>query len=219
MAYAFSKLLGPRPSLRFAPLMALLAGLILGGCGGDSSDPLPSLAQIKAEDVGSVVTTTGFVSVEPGILEDTTGEVGFALQDTSGGIYVTVDPALGLDLSAVKPGRSIQITGTLGDLNGWLVLVLENQENLLVSSSGGFLFFPQPNTLEEINNTAATPEKEATPRSDIALADVEVKSEGLKSNEEAQEEEKPEETAVEEPAKEEAVADEPKEEKKADPVE
>lgn len=162
MAYAFSKLLGPRPSLRFAPLMALLAGLILGGCGGDSSDPLPTLAQIKAEDVGSVVTTTGFVSVEPGILEDTTGEVGFALQDTSGGIYVTVDPALGLDLSAVKPGRSVQITGTLGDLNGWLVLVLENQENLLVSSSGGFLFFPQPNTLEEINNTAATPEKEAT---------------------------------------------------------
>ena len=68
---------------------------------------MPTLSQVKAEDAGTVVTTTGFVSVEPGILEDTTGEVGFALQDTSGGLYITVDPALGLDLSNVKPGRSI----------------------------------------------------------------------------------------------------------------
>ncbi len=162
MVYVFSKFAKANTLLKPAVLLALIAGLTLGGCGGDSADPLPTLSQVKAEDAGTVVTTTGFVSVEPGILEDTTGEVGFALQDTSGGLYITVDPALGLDLSNVKPGRSIQITGAMGDLNGWVVLVLENQEDLLVSSSGGFLFFPQPNTLEEINNTAATPEKEAT---------------------------------------------------------
>ena len=162
MVYVFSKFAKANTLLKPAVIVALIAGLTLGGCGGDSADPLPTLSQVKTEDAGTVVTTTGFVSVEPGILEDTTGEVGFALQDTSGGLYITVDPALGLDLSNVKPGRSIQITGAMGDLNGWVVLVLENQEDLLVSSSGGFLFFPQPNTLEEINNTAATPEKEAT---------------------------------------------------------
>ena len=144
-------------------LLTLFAGPLLSGCGGgDSADPLPTLAQIKAEDPGTVVTTTGFVSVEPGILGSTTGESGFALQDTSGGLYVTVDPALGLDLSNVKPGRTIQITGTLGDLNGWVVLILENQEDLVASTSGGFLFFPQPSTLAEINSTDTTPEKETT---------------------------------------------------------
>ena len=72
MVYVLSKFTVPNTLLKPAVILALIAGLTLGGCGGDSADPLPTLSQVKAEDAGTVVTTTGFVSVEPGILEDTT---------------------------------------------------------------------------------------------------------------------------------------------------
>ena len=143
-------------------VLALPFGFFLSGCGGSSSDPLPTLAEVKTQDLGTVITTTGFVSVEPGILESTTAESGFALQDLSGGIYVTVDPALGLDLSELRLGRSVQITGTVGTLNGLNTLALESAEDLIASSSGGFLFFPQTLTMAELNNTDSTPERVAT---------------------------------------------------------
>ncbi|OUU20232.1 MAG: hypothetical protein CBC13_10955 [Planctomycetia bacterium TMED53] len=150
------------PTLPFI-LLALLIGLSLPGCsGGDSPDPLPTLAEVKASDPGTVITTIGFVSVIPDTLTSTTLDSGFALMDNSGGIYVTVDSALGLDLSALKLGRQVQITGTVGSFNGTPSLALENAEDFLSTSSGGFLYFPQSITMDELNTTDTAPERALT---------------------------------------------------------
>ena len=127
----------------FLLMIILLSPLIGCGGGGSSPDPLPTLAQVRALEPGTLVTTAGFVSVEAGVMESTTGEVGFGLQDSTSGIYITVDSGLALDLSAIKLGRSVQVTGVVGSLNEFLTLSLGSEDDFVISSSGGFLFFPQ----------------------------------------------------------------------------
>ncbi len=146
----------------FPLYLGLSLGFLLSGCSsGSSPDPLPTLTEVKAQDPGTVITTVGFVSVISGALQSTTQEAGFTLQDNSGGLYVTVEPSLGLDLSALQLGRQVQVTGTVGELNGLTTLSLENAEDFTVTSSGGFLFFPQSITMSELNSTSTTPEREA----------------------------------------------------------
>ena len=140
----------------FLLMIILLSPLIGCGGGGSSPDPLPTLAQVRALEPGTLVTTAGFVSVEAGVMESTTGEVGFGLQDSTSGIYITVDSGLALDLSAIKLGRSVQVTGVVGSLNEFLTLSLGSEDDFVISSSGGFLFFPQTSTTNSIATGAAS---------------------------------------------------------------
>ena len=140
----------------FLLMIILLSPLIGCGGGGSSPDPLPTLAQVRALEPGTLVTTAGFVSVEAGVMESTTGEVGFGLQDSTSGIYITVDSGLALDLSAIKLGRSVQVTGVVGSLNEFLTLSLGSEDDFVISSSGGFLFFPQTSDTNSIATGAAS---------------------------------------------------------------
>lgn len=148
----------PLPNLlwSFLLMILLLSPLIGCGGGGSSPDPLPTLAQVRALEPGTLVTTAGFVSVKAGVMESTTGEVGFGLQDSTSGIYITVDSGLALDLSAIKLGRSVQVTGVVGSLNEFLTLSLGSEDDFVISSSGGFLFFPQTSDTNSIATGAAS---------------------------------------------------------------
>lgn len=78
---------------------------------GDDEKPAAgrTVAEVRSEDDGAVVTIEGNVSVAPGAFASAMGDQGFALQDGTGGLYVKLDDALGFDV-----GQRVRVTGTLG---------------------------------------------------------------------------------------------------------
>ena len=68
--------------------------------------------------LGSVVTIKGTVTVASGAFVSSTFDAGFALQDKSGGIYVSQATDLGLQLR-----DQAEVTGHLADSFGLLILV------------------------------------------------------------------------------------------------
>ena len=70
--------------------------------------------------LGTVVTIDGAVTVPSGAFSSSTFDQGFAIQDRTGGIYVSTSENLGF-----APRQQVRVTGTLADsvLPGLLVLV------------------------------------------------------------------------------------------------
>ena len=78
--------------------------------------------QARQQPDGRVVVTTGVVSVPSGRFESALLDQGFAIQDDSGGIYVSTDNNIGLQL-----GSTVEITGMLQeDGHGQQILHLEH---------------------------------------------------------------------------------------------
>ena len=79
-----------------------------------------SIAAARSLPLGTVVTIDGVVTVPSGAFSSSTFDQGFALQDNTGGIYVSTSDNLGFTLR-----QQVRVTGTLADtvLPGLLVLV------------------------------------------------------------------------------------------------
>ena len=76
------------------------------------------IGDARALPLGSVVTVKGTVTVASGAFRSSTFDAGFALQDKSGGIYVSQGTDLGLQLR-----DQAEVTGQLADSYGLLILV------------------------------------------------------------------------------------------------
>ena len=90
-------------SIRFLRLLvcSLLAAALLASCGGGSDHPEKSLiAVVRASPVGTLARVEGLVTVPSGRFNSSAGDQGFAIQDASGGIYVTTQEMNGLPLGA-----------------------------------------------------------------------------------------------------------------------
>ena len=85
-----------------------------------AADKVISIAEARSLPLGTVVTIDGSVSVPSGAFSSSTFDQGFAIQDRTGGIYVSTADNLGF---AFK--QQVRVTGTLADtvLPGLLVLV------------------------------------------------------------------------------------------------
>lgn len=92
--------------LRLIPF-ALIAVSWLTGCGSDDdtttssggNDPkVVSIASARSQAEGSVALVEGFVTVAPGTFNSATGEMGFAIQDDTGGIYVSMTEGITANL-------------------------------------------------------------------------------------------------------------------------
>jgi hypothetical protein len=68
--------------------------------------------------LGTVVTVEGSVTVPSGAFSSSSFDEGFAIQDHTGGIYVSVPDNLGFE-----PRRQVRVTGQLADSSGLLILV------------------------------------------------------------------------------------------------
>ena len=81
---------------------------------------LISIAEARSLPLGTVVTIDGAVTVPSGVFSSSTFDQGFAIQDQTGGIYVSTPDNLGF-----APRQQVRVTGTLADtvLPGLLVLV------------------------------------------------------------------------------------------------
>ena len=78
-----------------------------------------AIGDARAMALGTVVTVEGSVTVPSGLLSSGgTLDQGFALQDRTGGIYVSVQTNLGLTLR-----QRVLVTGQLASSNGFLILV------------------------------------------------------------------------------------------------
>jgi uncharacterized protein YdeI (BOF family) len=79
-----------------------------------------SIADARSLPLGTVVTIDGSVTVASGAFSSSTFDQGFAIQDRTGGIYVSTPDNLGF-----APRQQVRVTGTLADtvLPGLLVLV------------------------------------------------------------------------------------------------
>jgi hypothetical protein len=106
----------PSASSAIAIAVAVLA-LALGAAHAASRPQPVSIATARALPLGTVVTVDGSVTVPSGAFSSSTFDQGFAIQDHTGGIYVSVAENRGL-----SPRRRVRVTGTLARSSGLLVL-------------------------------------------------------------------------------------------------
>lgn len=85
-----------------------------------SPEKTVSIAEARGLPLGTVVTIDGSITVPSGAFSSSTFDQGFAIQDRTGGIYVSSSDNLGF-----APRQQVRVTGTLADtvLPGLLVLV------------------------------------------------------------------------------------------------
>lgn len=101
-------------------MLSLLALVSLVSFATAHAAPTISIAQARSLPLGTVVTIDGVVTVPSGAFSSSTFDQGFAIQDQTGGIYVSTSDNLGFALRT-----QVRVTGTLADtvLPGLLVLV------------------------------------------------------------------------------------------------
>src|ERR1041385_1419066 len=107
--------------LRILTLVTLLVTLIPGPISlGQAAPPTVSIAEARSLPLGTVVTIDGVVTVPSGAFSSSTFDQGFAIQDRTGGIYVSTANNLGF-----MQRQQVRVTGTLADtvLPGLLVLI------------------------------------------------------------------------------------------------
>jgi hypothetical protein len=86
---------------------------------------------------GTTVTVVGSVTVPSGLFASSFGDEGFAIQDATGGIYVSIADNLHLGLQ-----QQVQVTGQLVESSGLLTLVPAADGNV-TTLGRGFRFRPQ----------------------------------------------------------------------------
>src|SRR5215510_9224448 len=107
--------------LQILTFVTLLFTLIPGPISSGPAEPKTiSIAEARSLPLGTVVTIDGVVTVPSGAFSSSTFDQGFAIQDRTGGIYVSTSDNLGFALRT-----QVRVTGTLADtvLPGLLVLV------------------------------------------------------------------------------------------------
>ena len=97
---------------------ALVVASVLSACGGDDAIANATVAAMRASPIGTRAWVAGFVTVPPGRFNSSTDELGFAIQDASGGIYVTSTLVSDLPL-----GTPVRLQAELQSVNTQLTLV------------------------------------------------------------------------------------------------
>jgi hypothetical protein len=103
---------------RFAKLVAPLLVVVAFSTAAVQAAPPISIAAARHLPLGTVVTVQGSVTVPSGVFASSFFDEGFAIQDPSAGIYVSMADNLGLTLR-----QEARVTGTLTDSGGLLVIV------------------------------------------------------------------------------------------------
>ncbi|HEV8561656.1 MAG TPA: hypothetical protein VGR06_35495 [Actinophytocola sp.] len=89
------------------------------------------IAQARTLPPGTVVTVDGSATTPSGAFESSFFDKGFAVQDRSAGIYVSV----AVDLS-IAVRSQVRVTGTLRDSSGLLILVPDDPAAVFVHGKG-----------------------------------------------------------------------------------
>lgn len=115
--------------MRYSRLLAsvlALSAAALAGCGPEDSGVHPepqdpqavTIAEARAQAADSEATVEGHVTVAPGAFNSAMGDQGFAIQDDTGGIYVSLPDRLDAAL-----GDRVRITGRLAEVAQFTTLL------------------------------------------------------------------------------------------------
>ena len=107
--------------LQILTIVTLLITTFAAPINPQSAEPKTiTIAEARSLPLGTIVTIDGVVTVPSGAFSSSTFDQGFAIQDRTGGIYVSVPDNLGFTLR-----QQVRVTGKLADtvLPGLLVLV------------------------------------------------------------------------------------------------
>jgi hypothetical protein len=107
------------------------AGLTVPAQAVDAPGRVVSIAQARTLLPGTVVTVGGTATTPSGAFESSFFDKGFAIQDHSAGIYVSVP----VDLD-ITPRTRVRVTGTLRDSFGLLILVPDDPAAIIVHGKG-----------------------------------------------------------------------------------
>lgn len=91
-------------------LLALVLVPLGSSHGSDQPDTV-TIAKARGFSLGEEVSVRGFVTVPPGRFVSYTGEQGFAIEDSTGGIYVHLASAINLPL-----GQEVRVRGQLAEI-------------------------------------------------------------------------------------------------------
>jgi hypothetical protein len=122
--------------LRTSPVRALFAAgllatsLAVAPAAADNPRSIP-IAAARHLPLGTVVTVDGSVTVPSGVFASSFFDEGFAVQDRTGGIYVSMADNLGL-----KVRQQARVTGTLADSGGLLILIPSSDADVKVHGRG-----------------------------------------------------------------------------------
>jgi DNA/RNA endonuclease YhcR with UshA esterase domain len=89
------------------------------------------IAAARHLSLGSTVTVKGIVTVPSGAFSSSAFDQGFAIQDRTGGIYVSIQTNLGLQIR-----QQVEVTGQLADSFGLLILVPVSPNDVKVKGKG-----------------------------------------------------------------------------------
>jgi DNA/RNA endonuclease YhcR with UshA esterase domain len=110
----------------FLSFFVVVLGAVVIGCSDDDTSNFPAplpipdilpIAEARNVPLGTAVHVQGFVSMAPGTRFSSTGEVGFGMQDDTGGIYVSVASLVDLPQNA-----GVEVVGDIIDVSSELVL-------------------------------------------------------------------------------------------------
>jgi len=97
------------PSRSFLPWLVLVAGLVTSSLALAAPPPYIPIAEARQQEQGTAVTVEGLVTVPSGDFRSSSEDNGFALQDQTGGVWVSLKENLHLRL-----GQRVRVAGTLG---------------------------------------------------------------------------------------------------------
>lgn len=119
--------------LAFCVAFAAVPAVSTAAAAGAAHEPRPiAIGAARALPLGTVVTVEGSVTVPSGLFSSGGSlDQGFAIQDRTGGIYVSVATNLGLTLR-----QRVLVTGQLADSNGFLILVPASTGDVEVHGRG-----------------------------------------------------------------------------------
>src|SRR6476659_2581287 len=93
------------------------------------ADKTITIAEARSLPLGTIVTIDGSVTVASGAFSSSTFDQGFAIQDRTGGIYVSVADNLGF-----APRQQVRVRGQLAESFG--LLILTNVTDIKAHGSG-----------------------------------------------------------------------------------
>ncbi len=120
--------------LRFAKSAAFAAALctvLAVSTAAVQAAPPISIAAARHLPLGTVVTVEGSVTVPSGVFASSFFDEGFAVQDPTAGIYVSMADNLGLQFR-----QRARVTGTLTDIGGLLVIIPGSDSDVSVRGRG-----------------------------------------------------------------------------------
>jgi DNA/RNA endonuclease YhcR with UshA esterase domain len=112
-----SRLFRMRGLMHIALYLLMFTLLLPSSLAAPLAAPTIDIDDARSLPLGSAVTIKGTVTVPSGVFESGTFDKGFAIQDKTGGIYVSVPVDLGLRI-----GEQVEVTGDLADSFGLLIL-------------------------------------------------------------------------------------------------